>query len=777
MKIRIAGILVFLYWSCLPLAAQLPNQPTTEETPLEIEFSLEGGFYYASKSIYLYAPDAKIYYSVDGSMPSNKSIPYRRPIEIDQSTVIRAVAYRNGEKSKIYSHTYFINEPQTDFPVVSIGITPGLLFDPMNGLFVKGNNVIDTLWKKPGANFWSRREVPASVELFESDGRCVYRSLSGFRLFGGMSRLFPQKSIAIVARRRYGQKRIRHEIFGEDGIKKFKFLVLRNSGSDFGKTHFRDALMTSLVDDWDIEKQDFRPSHVYINGKYWGIYNIREKVNRHFLASHHKVDKDSLDLLEHRFTRKRGSRLHYERLLDFLEKHDLSHPANFAAIESLMDVDNFMNYQIAQIFFDNQDAGGNIKYWRPQTAEGRWRWILYDTDWGFGLHDGDAYRNNSLAFHTEPNGPLWPNPPWSTFILRKLLENESFQQTFITRFMDHLNTCFASEQVLAKIEALYQTYELEIPRHLARWNQSRERWEANVTRLREFAAERPRYVRMHLMERFETGATKGLQVETYGGGTVVINDHLEIRDQFFSGEYFENFPVSIKAIPDYGFRFSHWEGIEVADNERNLFLKLDQPVLRIKAVFEKYASPLLGKIMINEVGPYNKKAGDWLEIFNNTEQKIAMSGWILTDRKNEFTFPDISLKPNDYLILCEDSLKFVQEFPDAYNVLGGLGFGLNKRRETIRLFSRMGATVDSFSYDIPPMDTTFSLSLLLPTLDNSDPENWEVKIGPGSPNLPNPYYVESRIRGIQEDWMQLGVALGTLILCILLLFLRKRGIL
>ena len=89
----------------------------------------------------------------------------------------------------------------------------------------------------------------------------------------------------------------------------------------------------------------------------------------------------------------------------------------------------------------------------------------------------------------------------------------------------------------------------------------------------------------------------------------------------------------------------------------------------------------------------------------------------------------------------------------------------------------MGATVDSFSYEIPPLDSTFSLSLLLPSLDNSDPENWEVKLGSGSPNLPNPYYVESRIKGIQESWMQVGLAAGTLLLCIMLLYLRRKKIL
>lgn len=776
MKIRVAGLALSFICLFSNIKGQIPDK-ASEDTPLDIEFSLEGGFYEGSKSIYLYSPGATIFYTLDGSMPSKRSIRYRRPIKITETSVIRAVALLGERKSKIYSQSYFINEPNSTFPVVSISITPSLLFDPSGGLFVKGNNVIDTIWKKPGANFWSRREVPANIEIFEADGSCVYSNLSGFRLFGGMSRLFPQKSIAIVARKRYGNPRIRYPIFGKEGLKKFKFLVLRNSGSDFGKTHFRDGLMTGLVDQWDIEKQAFQPSHVYINGKYWGIYNIREKVNRHFIAAHQDVDKDSIDLLEHRLTRKRGKRTHYIQLIDFLEKHDLAQPANFATVASLMDVENFIDYQIAQIYFDNQDAGGNIKYWRPQTKRGRWRWILYDTDWGFGLHDSDAYNNNSLDFHTEPDGPLWPNPPWSTFILRKLLENEGFKKKFVTRFMDRLNTSFSTKEVIEDIDQLYAKFLPEISRHLARWNQSEERWEMNVKRLRTFAYERPRYMRMHLMEKFNTGKMRKLEAIATTGGCIQINNNIKIRTAGFSGKYFENYPISIKAVPDYGYRFSHWEGINIEDNERNLYFHLTDEQLSIKAVFEKYAHPLIGKVMLNEIGPNNKKAGDWVEIFNYTEERISMNGWVLTDKKNEFIFPNIQLDPNDYLIVCQDSAKFRSEYPEAYNVIGGLGFGLNKRSESIRLFSRMGATVDSFSYEIPPLDSTFSLSLLLPSLDNSDPENWEVKLGSGSPNLPNPYYVESRIKGIQESWMQVGLAAGTLLLCIMLLYLRRKKIL
>lgn len=754
--------------------AQRPEGPP----PPELIFSLEGGFYPDAVTVEATSPGAEVYYTADGSLPTRNASLFRRPIRIDKTAILRAIAFHpDGRQSPVVSHTYFIGEPPTGFAVVSVGITPAFLFHPQQGLFMLGSNVIDTLWKKPGANFWSRRELPANVEIFEPDGRCVYRSMSGFRLFGGMSRLFPQKSIALAARNMYGEKRIKHRLFGKNGPDRFKFLVLRNSGSDFGKTHFRDALMAEMTDGWDIDKQDYRPAHVYINGQYWGIYNIREKVNRFFIESHHEgVDADSIDLIEHRFTRKQGSTRHYLNLLKFLEENSLASPANYAYVQTQMDVGNFMDYQIAQIYFDNQDAGGNIKFWRPQTPDGRWRWILYDTDWGYGLHNRYAYRNNSLAFHTEPNGPAWPNPPWSTFLLRKLLENADFRQAFVNRFADHLNTCFSSERAVALVDSFYQMYLPEIPRHLGRWNLSHNTWEEEVAIVRNFARERPAYMRMHLMERFRTGPQRHFEVSTNEGGRILINDNISVSNDTLEAAYFERYPIKLRAVAHHGYRFARWEGIDADETLRELTFAPSARITRVRAVFERFTHPLEGKLVINEICPRSGKTGDWIELFNASQNRVPLKGWTLGDQKrNEFRFPEIYVAPNDYLVICRDSARFVQAFPGAYNVIGGLPFGLNKRSESLSLYSILGAMVDSIAYEAPPLDTAFTLNLLLPYLDNSEKENWEVRLGDGSPNAANPYYVESRVRVAQEQWVQMGLASGVLLLGLILLALRHRG--
>jgi hypothetical protein len=763
-------LLLFILFICWNV---LPAQEVENENPVVV-FSQEGGFYGDSLTIELFSPSAKVYYTIDGKKPRpSSSMLYDGPITIRQSTIVRAIAVSEGKRSLPISHTYFIDEPATDFAVVSLGIPPDDLFHPLTGLFVRGENAIDTIWSLPGANFWSRSEIDINTEIFEADGTCVFRSGTGFRLFGGMSRLFPQKSMTIVARGKYGDRKIYYPVFGKEGKKKYDFLVFRNSGSDFGKTHFRDAFMTSLVEGMDLETQDYRPAHLYINGDYWGIYNIREKINRYFVEDHSEYDRDSIDLMEHRSNRKRGSKIHYLRMLRYLETHDMSDPAHYAYIKTQMEVENFMNYQIAQIYFDNQDAGGNIRYWRPQTPDGRWRWILYDTDWGFGLHDPMAFQNNSLAFHTEPDGPAWPNPPWSTFILRKLLENPEFEQEFITRFADYLNTNFAPKRVLERIDYFEALLRPEIQRQFDRWKLSADEWEEQLAQLRNFARQRPEFVRMHLMERFDLGRQRAFSLAVTSGGRVILNDHLDVDSTGYTGQFFAKLPVRLQAIPERGYRFSHWEGLDITEGDLTLEMIRD---FNLTAVFEPYNHPLAGKLMINEISCNDKAAGDWVELYNYSDETVRLDGWILADSKHQFELPSISVPAKDYLIICQNVEKFEEVYPDAYRYVGDMDFGLNKRKESISLFTDDGAYVDHFSYELPPSDSVFTLNLLLPQLDNSDLSNWEMLNSNATPNAANTYYVESILQARRELWLQVGGAFGVILICISLLVLRHKRI-
>ncbi len=733
-------------------------------------FFPEGGFYKDSLSVELLFEGAKVYYTTDGSIPSRKSKIYQGPILLTQTSVIRTIAYIQNKRVDINAQTYFINEPETKLMVVSLALPLGILFNKKYGLFMTGNQVDSSNWKLPTANFWKKTEVLCNLELFEPNGDQVINQLSGFRIFGGMSRIFPQKSIALTAREKYGTKKFDYPVFGKKAPKKFKFLVLRNSGSDWGKSHFRDGLITSLVSKWDIDIQAYRPAHVYINGKYWGIYNIREKINRYFLSSHHGLNKDSINLMEHKMNLKFGSSLSYHKMMRFIKTHDFRSNQNLKILETMMDIDNFMNYQIAEIYCDNQDAGGNIKYWKPKKRNGKWRWILFDTDFGFGLHNPDAYRMNTLVIHTDPFGPGWPNPPWSTFILRKLLKNKGFRQKFITRFCDHLNDSFSSSKVLNQVKAIEKMLLPEIPRHLERWNLKRDVWNEQVEIIKLFAAERPLFMRIFLRDMFNPGKECLLHLEQNEGGNITINNTIDVDSLAFEGIYFQSLPIKLEAKQGFGYLFDHWEGPGLYSTSNTIFVNLNQPVNSYRAVYKAFKNEFVDKLVINEISNANSQSGDWIELYNAASKNIDLEGWILKDTKNQFTLPAYILKSGEYLVICQNLRNFKRVHRDVQNVIGSFNFGLSKTKETIQLFSADRALVDKTYYELTPGDSLTCLALLLPQLDNQIAENWIQKIGIGSPGAINPFLLRSSVIQDDDKWITRGALVGTFIILMILLF-------
>ncbi|MCI0494703.1 CotH kinase family protein [candidate division KSB1 bacterium] len=551
-------------------------------------FSHAGGFYSQGFLLSLApsSPQASIYYSLDGSLPTTLSNLYQSPIPIGKTTVVRArEMLSHSLPGTIITHTYFINEKIT-LPVVSLTTDPPNLWDPDSGIYVLGTSY-DPNQPNWGANFWEDWERPVHVEFFELDGRQAFKLDAGMKIYGAWSRAYPQKSVAIFARGRYGAGEINYQIFPDKPITKFESFILRNSGNDWYYTLFRDAMMQSLISETDVDIQAYRPAVVFLNGAYWGIHNIREKINEHYIAANHKVDPDNIDLLENNSRAIHGDATHYQAMLNYISTQNMQLPATLDAIKTMIAVDNFMDYEIAQIYFDNTDwPGNNVKFWRPRTADGRWKWIMFDTDFGFGLYNPNNYKNNSLAFATEPNGPDWPNPPWSTFLLRKLLEHPQFKIDFLNRFADHLNATFLPNRVNQRIDELKAKLEPEIQRHQRKWTGAISNWQQNTGVLKQFANNRGVYLKAYLIAKFQLKGTARitLNVVPQEGGQIKLNS---LAPSLFpwQGDYFKELPIHVAAIPTDGFHFVGWSD---SSFERNTTITLiPSKDLVIEAKFKK----------------------------------------------------------------------------------------------------------------------------------------------------------------------------------------------
>lgn len=625
------------------------------ETPV---FSHKGGFYTGEFDLKLSVtdPGTVIRFTLDGSEPDETSGIYSEPIRIKdrtddenlythiqtaipywqlssektfKGTVVRARAYKNGmPASETVTNTYFIDDSGTDrykLPVISLATDESNLFDEEIGIYVPGN--IYKSWKlnnpntlplgNAEANFnqtgadWER---PVHIEYFDGSGQLALSQDAGVRIHGGWSSAQAQKSLRLYARSQYDadSPSFNFEIFpGLKGLgtglplTEFKHLVLRNSGNDWNSTMLRDSLMQNLVSGMDVGQQGSIPAIVFINGEYWGIHYVMQRPDRQFLSDNYGGSPDDFVILEGNGVLTEGEpgdELAFDDMKAFIRNSDMSLDENIRQLDTLMDIDSYLDYVISNTYFNNTDwPQNNVRLWRykSETAsrpsgedgsyglDGRWRWILFDTDYGFGLKNDSSFNMVDwiLSSKNPDSGKSWPSQ-----IILALMENEHVRQDFLNRFADLLNSSFRTETVIEKINGMCAAIEPYIAEHSARWNTlggSVDNWLKNTDTLREFARSRPGHIMQQLMDEFGIKGMSSITIrnENPEHGTVKVNT-ISIKDGTpgvddpadWTGIYFDGIPVVLQAIPEKGYKFAGWSGTGIdsatGEDSRNSRLTL-----------------------------------------------------------------------------------------------------------------------------------------------------------------------------------------------------------
>lgn len=515
------------------------------------------------------------------------SIPPVLPI--NKATIIKAVAWKpNALKSKIVAGTYFVDSIATtryQLPVVSLIIPDYDLFDYDTGIYVPGTHYDQTCTQTtPDANFkyedWERR---SHFELFDPQGNLLYRQYGGARIHGNNSTNWPRKSFRLEARNRYEDGNFEYPLFpglrqypqvGGNIIEQYNAFLIRNSGNNWSKNLFHDAMVHSLVSHLNVDGQASRAVVHFLNGEYWGIMNLREKHDEDYFAEHYNMNADDVIIANARTaTVTAGYQYeyhHYVNLENYVGANSLIVPENYNYVNTQMDIENYLVHFLVEIYTNNTDfLGNNRKYWRKRTAsyvpeapfgqDGRWRWLLYDLDQTFSDPEFDRLTLTTTGTDL------------STRILRKLLENPGFQTLFINTFCDQMNSSFVSSRVVSIIDSMKTAMNHDINEHIQRWNFILQP-DQGVGELIGFANARPHYMRLHLKNRFSLGDTTVITLNTDKNqgkikiSTLTIDENtigLANPAQPFpwNGVYFKGVPIEIEAIAKEGFVFSHWEGI------------------------------------------------------------------------------------------------------------------------------------------------------------------------------------------------------------------------
>ncbi len=690
-------------------------------------------------------PNAEIRYTLDGSEPDKSSTLYTNPIHIDsragdpnvlsmieetsvwwfppageifKSTVVRAKLFIPDTLAlKSETHTFFVDGgifTRYNMPVVSI-VTDSLnLFDYERGIYVKGKiyddwvaaNPDDTVtWWIP-ANYFERGDAwerPAHIEFFEKNGDFGFSGDIGIRIHGGASRLFRQKSLRLYFRDKYGDEYVDYPVFpelttraGGFPLTRFKRLMLRNSGNDFESTLFRDGMIHTLVSHMQNDYQAIRPAVIFLNGEFWGIHNFRERQDRHYTESHYHIDADDVHKLETMGFVSEGpedANIHFYEMYVYAENHNLSQTAAYDYMKTKMDMNSFIDHQVVQIYIRNTDwPGNNISFWRKNTSQyisnalygqdGRWRWQLFDTDFGFGWIDEMlAPLHNTLEYATDGTQTEWPNPAWSTLLLRKLLENNNFRNDFINRFADHMNTTFKPHRVIEVIDSMQMIYFQNMPENIHRWHSPDGNiniWQNNVNIMRYFANQRPQYMTQHVIDMWGLPGTAQVQLDVSDPAhgfikisSVDINENTVAANNPvypWEGKYFKAIPIPVKAIPKPGYMFVEWEGtgntnplieVTLADN---LYLKA---LFQVDPDYNYHPLVYINELMASNVQTIDDELGeydDWIELYNPNADTIDIAGFYITDNIQtpfKHRIPDGShltkIPPGGFLLLWADN--------------------------------------------------------------------------------------------------------------------------
>ena len=501
-------------------------------------FSVTPGIYDNAVTVAITAGEGEtIRYTTDCTTPNASSQVYSGELSISKNSVIRAAAFRDGYLSgDVATATYLFRSDGVNhaLPVVTLVTDPDNLWNSKTGIYATGDqfdpdaaSYADTLKSATyyQAKFATEEQVdtiwekPAAFSLFDDNGKQVFTQNVGIRIAGSFGRGRAQKGFNVIARKEYGKGSMEYPFFENRPYTEYKAVVLRAGAQDQNRSKIRDELASGLLEGTDINilYQAYRPTVLYLNGEYWGVYFMKEKRNRFFVAQHENTE-NNVDLAIGKGFKQRtyGDNSDWVSLYEYATSHDLSASDAYNYVAERMDVDSFRDYMIAEIYNGNTDTY-NFQYYRLKG--GKWKFIFYDFCWGF-----QSPGHETLAFRMGKT----PSDVCSAKLFAAMLQNKGWRDSFCRRFGELLNTAFAPERVSALIEELYGYVEPEIKREREKFNKDTfmgvkqpntnlgtyEGFQSEISKLKDFAQKRPEELKRQLQSNL--GLSDSYMKEVFG---------------------------------------------------------------------------------------------------------------------------------------------------------------------------------------------------------------------------------------------------------------------
>ena len=543
----------------------------------EPAINLNSGWYESPIEISVSSPPNTVsYYTTNGDIPDQSDQIINNPILINNNTILSIKSFDNSNRlipSKTIDRTFIFEETNHNLPVFSLFTDENNLWDWETGIYVSGPNATAE-YPFFGSNFWEPWSKKSRMEYFDEFRNKQFEAEFDLEIHGGWSRAQPQKSFRIDTKSIYTGSIDYNLISAKENITNYNNFNLRNGGQHNWSDRIQDGLINRLASTSHLDRMEYKPCIVYLNGDYWGLYGIREKVDEHYIEENHGINSNNVDLLN-KDSALSGSNSHFLESFHLIENTDYEDSSYYNLLSERFDIDNYIDYFIFQTYIQNMDWLGmfwelnNIKLWRPDTTNGRWRYVLYDTDAGFGYFGQNIHEN----YINYARNPLFTNP--HSIIFDKSLKNDDFKCQFVNRYNDLINTTFKSDNFNNLTLNLKNEIKDAIPDHIERWGGlvspfNYQEWSNSIDNIMNYNEERINTARSHINNSLNLEGEKQVTLNVFpnNSGNIQINS-VELDELPWNGVYHGGCPVEVIARPKNGYIFSHWN--ENTSNSEYLF--------------------------------------------------------------------------------------------------------------------------------------------------------------------------------------------------------------
>jgi|GEM_PF-308626 len=684
--------------------------------------------------------------------PSISSTAYTSPLTFTNTTVLKVRLYDNAGQllpGFIETNTYLINENHGIYT-----------------LSVSGKNNIIALLKGSIDLY-----PTAHWEFFDETGELVTEVAGNLNKHGQDSWVYPQRGFDIFARDEAGYGgQMKHKFYDQRDRDEFDRFIIRAAGDDNypyegGGAHIRDAFIQTWGHESGLamDHRSYRPCVVYVNGRYWGVYEIREKiVHKSYTKHYYDQDEDDLDYISYwgERTQRYGNGADWDALINFINTNNMGNVSNFNYVDNEVNLTSWTDYVLFNNYIVSKDWNNyNSAWWRGRNPEGgaqKWQFILWDMDASFG-----HYINYSNVPNTTPNAspcdvlnnsPI-EDPERLLSSFEKILDqNPDFKDFVANRYNDMLNTYWSCDYAISLLDKMTIEKEPEMQRQLSRWpvslgggnqgnnNGTYTEWQNHVQDIRNFMNARCDVIDSRLKSCLNLGTKYQLTIRTEPADALAkIQTNTVVLPQTpMTGDYYASLPLELKAQESFYYEFSHWttqNGTSISNpNDPNIQVTTSRNDV-LTAHFTEIAAPhfVINEIMYHPdslctISATDSTELDYIELKNAGTEAFNIGNCVFTDGL-QYTFPYPTIvQPGDFVVLAENT----DEFQTVYGFApdGQYKGSLSNDGERLELSDPYGNIIDSLTYnDANPWDEAPdgggpSLELLNPSMDNNDPLNW-----------------------------------------------------